>query len=250
MKNRQKVPRGRTNVRPKSIRGLSKVVFDELLNLMYPNLCLICGENLSRNEQFICLACVNKIPKTNFHLQENNPVEKRFWGKVHIHRATAFYFFQKGSDFQKLMHQLKYKGDKELGEELGKYAAADLLESPDFGSVDLIVPVPLHKNKLQKRGYNQSEWIARGLSAVIGKPVDTTNLYRAIENPTQTKKSVYERYENTEGIFKLNNAHIFAGKHILLVDDVLTTGSTLEACVSGIEKVHNIKVSIFTLALA
>jgi len=224
--------------------------FIDLLNIMYPNLCVTCGETLMKGEQYLCLSCLYNIPKTNYHLERENPVEKRFWGKIPLFRGTAFFFFQKGSPFQKLLHDLKYKGDKELGMVLGKYAGADLLVSPDFLSVDTIIPVPLHPKKYQKRGYNQSEWIGKGLSEIMGKPQDTKNLIRVKENVSQTKKSVYERYENTEGIFQLKDETLFEGQHILLVDDVLTTGSTLEACAQALLKTKNIKVSVFTLAMA
>jgi len=222
----------------------------DFFNLMYPDLCLVCGENLIKNEHHLCLACLHAIPKTNYHLVADNPIEKRFWGKVSIYRGTAFFFFQKGSSFQKLLHHLKYKGNKEIGEVLGKYAAADLLESPDFASVDVIIPVPLHPKKYKKRGYNQSEWIGKGLSEILGKPQDTTTLIRVKENATQTKKTVFERYENTEGIFELRDNTILAGKHVLLIDDVLTTGSTLEACIRALLETEGIRVSVFTVAVA
>ena len=222
----------------------------DFFNLLYPDLCVVCGENLLKSEQHICLSCLSSIPKTNYHLHPGNTIEKRFWGKVPVHRATAFFFFQKGSAFQKLLHALKYKGNKEIGEKIGKYAAVDLLESPDFSTVDVIIPVPLHPGKYKKRGYNQSEWIGKGLSEILGKPQDTTTLKRIKENTTQTKKSVFERYENTEGIFECTDTATLAGKHVLLVDDVLTTGSTLEACISALLKTEGIKVSVFTLAVA
>ena len=217
---------------------------------MYPDLCAVCGTNLVRGEQCLCLSCLNDIPQTNYHLTTDNPIEKRFWGKVPVFRATAFFFFQKGSSFQTVLHRLKYKGDKEIGEVLGKHAALSLLESPDFLSVDFVVPVPLHPNKFRKRGYNQSEWIGKGLSAVLQKPQDTTTLIRVLENTTQTKKSVYDRYKNTEGIFQLTDKKVFEGKHILLIDDVLTTGSTAEACINALLETDNIKVSVFVLAVA
>lgn len=222
----------------------------DFLDLLYPNLCLICGNNLLRNENHICLSCLNAIPKTNFHLITENPIEKRFWGKVPVYRGTAFFFFQKGSPFQKLLHALKYKGNKEIGEVLGKYAAVDLLDSPDFSSIDVIIPVPLHRKKFISRGYNQSEWIGKGLSQILEKPQDTTSLRRLQENTTQTKKSVFERYENTEGIFELSDKTTLIGKHVLLIDDVLTTGSTLEACIRALLETEGIKISIFTLAVA
>jgi ComF family protein len=224
--------------------------FIDLFNLLFPDLCIVCGENLLKNEQHICMSCLHAIPKTNYHHISDNPIEKRFWGKVETLRGTAFFFFQKGSPFQKLLHALKYKGNKEIGEVLGKYAASDLLDSADFNSVDVIIPVPLHPQKFKIRGYNQSEWIAQGLSVVLEKPIDTTSLIRTRENTTQTKKSVYQRYENTEGIFELTDKNLLTGKHILLVDDVLTTGSTLEACIQALLVVDNVKISIFTLAVA
>ena len=222
----------------------------DFFNLLYPDLCVVCGENLQRNEQHICLRCLNNIPKTNYHQQSDNPIEKRFWGKVSVFRATAFFFFQKGSPFQKILHVLKYKGNKEIGEQIGKYAAVELLESADFKSVDVIIPVPLHSSKYKKRGYNQSEWIGKGLSVVLEKPQDISTLKRVKENTTQTKKSVFERYENTEGIFECTDFKSLKGKHILLVDDVLTTGSTLEACVKALLKIEGVRVSVFTLAVA
>jgi len=222
----------------------------DFFNLMYPDLCIVCGENLHKNEQHLCLTCLNGIPKTNFHLHIDNLIEKRFWAKVPIYRGTAFFFFQKGSPFQKILHSLKYKGNKEVGPILGKYAAVDLLDSVDFTSVDVIIPVPLHPEKFKKRGYNQSEWIGKGLSEILQIPQDTTTLTRIKENATQTRKTVFERYENTEGIFELSDKTTLRGKHVLLVDDVLTTGSTLEACIRVLTEIDGIKISIFTLAVA
>lgn len=222
----------------------------DFFNLMYPNLCLICGENLLKSEKCLCMKCLYEIPKTNFHHITDNPIEKKFWGKIKIHRGTSFFYFQKGSPFQKTLHALKYKNNKDVGEVLGKYAASDLLDSHDFESVDVIIPVPLHPKKYNKRGYNQSELIGNGLSVVLNKPQNTRVLIRVKENMTQTKKTVFERYENTEGIFQVTDKTTLEGQHILLVDDVLTTGSTLEACVSALLQIEGVKVSIFTLAVA
>lgn len=224
--------------------------FHHFIDLLYPNLCLICNESLMSTESQLCLSCFSKMPKTNYHLLQDNPVEKRFWGKVPVERATSFLFFQKGSDFQKLIHELKYRGNKEVGVTMGKFAAADLLDSDDFKSIDLIVPVPLHEKKEAKRGYNQSEMICNGLAEILGMPVVTDNLYRTAENTTQTRKSVFERYENTLGIFGLKNPAEFEGKHILIVDDVLTTGSTVEACIQALLQAKNTRISVFTLAIA
>lgn len=226
-----------------------KTIFWSVLELMFSSSCVICGEDLTLKEQVICLSCLYRIPRTNYHYEKANPLEKRFWGKAEIERATAFFFFQKGSPYRHLLHLLKYNGRKDVGYVMGRHAATELLQEPAFTTFDYIVPVPLHSNRLKKRGYNQSECIADGLSEVLQVPVETQTLYRAIENPTQTKKTVYERWENTDGIFDIHDKAIFDDKHILLVDDVLTTGSTLIACVQALKK-SNCRVSIFTLASA
>lgn len=227
-----------------------KNIISDFVSLLYPNLCIICGQNLLKSEHQLCVSCLNSIPRTGYHLLKDNPVEKRFWGKVPVFRATAFFYFQKGSQFQKLLHELKYRDNKEIGETMGKYAAVELLESIDFSSIDVIIPIPLHPQKYAKRGYNQSEWIGKGLAQIFDKPQDTSTLIRTIENTTQTKKSVFERYENTEGIFELTDKKTLENKHVLLVDDVLTTGSTIEAAINTLLRVKDIKISIFTLASA
>lgn len=224
--------------------------FVELLNLIYPNLCIICNEPLNKSENQICISCIQQIPRTHYHIQSDNPVEKRFWGKVKVFRATSFYFFHKGSPFQKLIHELKYKNNKEVGEVMGRLAAIELMESADFATVDFVIPIPLHPKKYALRGYNQSECIAKGISAVLKKPVDTSSLVRVMENTTQTKKSVYERYKNTSGIFEYKQGYIPDNSHLLLVDDVLTTGSTLEAAVAALSAIPGVRISVFTLAVA
>ena len=222
----------------------------DFIHLIYPEVCSACGESLVKGEEAVCLKCIFNLPKTNYHLQADNPIEKRFWGRARIENATAFFYFQKGSSFQHLLHELKYKGNQQVGVALGKYLGGELLFSEKFRSIDVIVPVPLHKNKLLKRGYNQSACIADGIGSIMQKSVDEGNLIRVVENPTQTKKSVYERWENTDGIFENTNTAFFSNKHILLVDDVLTTGSTVIACANELLKSDRCKVSIATLAVA
>lgn len=233
-----------------NLRLYMKNPFRELINLIYPNLCLICNESLMSSEKQICLSCIQQIPRTNFHLMVDNPVEKKFWGKVPIFRGTSFYFFQKGSPFQKLLHELKYKDNHDIGIVMGQHAALDLIQAADFKTVEIIIPLPLHPKKQILRGYNQSELISKGLATIMEVPVDTTTLIRTKENSTQTKKSVFERFENTQGIFDVVDSQTLESKHVLLVDDVLTTGSTLEAAIAALMKIPNIKISIFTLAIA
>ncbi|MDR1544191.1 MAG: ComF family protein [Prevotellaceae bacterium] len=220
------------------------------VGLFYPNICEVCGQNLVKGEEVICLDCLQKMPRTGLHNEKDNFLEQRFWGKAEIERATAFYFFNKKSNFQKILHKLKYKDGKEIGRVLGKYAAAEISDNEHFKHFDYLVPVPLHPKKLRKRGYNQALCIAQGLAEVLKTEIDAENLVRVIENPTQTKKSAYERWENTNGIFAVKSSQLFENKRVLLIDDVLTTGSTLIACAQAIHKVCNAKISVFTLAAA
>lgn len=225
-------------------------LFHYLTELLFPRLCVTCGDKLIEQEHWICLHCLHHLPRTNFHLERENPVAHLFYGKVRIEFATSFFYFTKGSAFQSLIHQLKYKGMKELGAEMGKHFGIELLQSPDFCSVDMICPVPLHPRKEKKRGYNQSWWIASGIASQMKLPLSADNLKRVTFTETQTRKSRFERWQNVEGIFELTNPEAFSGKHILLVDDVVTTGATLEACAQAILLATDARVSIATLATA
>ena len=218
--------------------------------LLFPHLCVVCGDKLIEQEKWICLHCLHHIPRTNFHHERDNRVAQLFYGRVQIECATAFFYFSKGSNYQSLLHHLKYKGMKELGEEIGKHFGIDLLQSPEFSSVDVICPVPLHPSKEKKRGYNQSWWIASGMARQMKKELSDDNLKRVTATETQTRKSRFERWQNVEGIFDLTHPEYFSGKHILLIDDVVTTGSTLEACAHAILSQTNARVSIATLATA
>jgi len=223
---------------------------DELLGLFFPDLCVTCGERLLSHEKLVCLNCWQDLPKTNFHFEPENKVAQLFWGRVHIEYATSFFSYKKGSRYQQLIHYTKYKGLKELGFEVGRRFGFDLNESEAFQSVDWIAPVPLHPKKQKKRGYNQSEWIARGMAEAMQKQVSVGNLYRKIYTTTQTRKNRFERFQNVEGIFEVTQPEVFENRHILLVDDVVTTGSTLEACAVPLLKIKNTRVSIATLAFA
>lgn len=229
----------------KLLQGLSDV-----LELIFPSLCIACGERLVSQEKFVCLACWSDLPRTNFHENTENKVARLFWGRVNIEKATSWYAYKKGSNYQDLIHFIKYKGLKKLGYEAGLRYGFELKDSAYFNNIDVIVPVPLHPKKEKKRGYNQCDWIARGLGEALQKEVKTKTLYRNIYTGTQTRKNRYERFQNVEGIFAVNHAESFEGKHILLVDDVVTTGSTLEACAYAFLKIEGTKVSIATLAFA
>lgn len=224
-------------------------LFHAFVDLFYPNLCACCGQSLMQGEECICLSCYHDLPRTYFRDYTHNEAALRFWGKVRFERATAFYYFSKGTTFRKLLHNFKYHGAKEVGSYLGKKASEDLLLHHFMDGIDVIIPVPLHPQKEHKRGYNQSAWIAKGLSEGSGIPYSCSYTKRTIDNESQTHKNPYERHQNTQGIFEVLRAKDLEGKHILLVDDVLTTGSTLEACAHAFHAVPGIKISIFALSI-
>jgi len=167
-----------------------------------------------------------------------------------IEKASAFSFYTKGSRIRKLIHNLKYNGIQEIGHEMGRIYANNLRSSGFFEDIDLIVPVPLHPSKQRKRGFNQSECISSGISEATGLPVEFKSLRRISFSETQTRRSRYERWVNVEGIFYVANSTVFRGKHILLVDDVITTGSTIEACAAELLKIEEVKISVIALAVA
>jgi len=225
-------------------------MLNDFISLIFPQVCASCGNSLYKNEHTICTYCIYHLPKTNFHLHNDNPIAKIFWGRINIHSAAAYYGFNKGGKVQHLIHQLKYKGQKEVGFAIGKLYGFDLKKSADFNTVDTIIPVPLHPKKIKKRGYNQSESFAEGLANSMEVNADFKTLYRAHESETQTRKSRFSRWQNEASIFQLKELKSLEGKHVLLVDDVVTTGATLEACAQTLMQIPGIKISIATIAFA
>ncbi len=224
--------------------------YNDILELFFPALCVACGERLVSQEKFMCVPCWSDLPVTNYHLTPENKVAQLFWGRVKVEYATAFFSYKKGSNYQHLIHYTKYRGLKELGFETGKRFGAVLRESQFFNSVDVVVPVPLHPKKQKLRGYNQSEWIANGIAQTMDRPLSVKNLKRNLHTSTQTRKNRFERWQNVESTFEVTNPKEFTDRHILLIDDVVTTGSTLEACILELLKVENVRVSIATLGFA
>ena len=198
----------------------------------------------------ICLRCNIDMPRTNWHLERDNPVEKLFWGKIPLERATSYFLYHKGSDFRHILHLLKYGGRVDIGRTMGRLVAEEIVGSGFFDGIDAIVPVPLHPRKQRARGYNQSECLASGIADVTGIELDIQAVKRCVHSPTQTRKSAYERWENVAGIFQADHPERYTGKHILLVDDVLTTGSTVTACADAFAGIEDLRISILTLAKA
>jgi ComF family protein len=223
-------------------------LLDDFLSLIYPRLCYACGNSLYFNESVICNRCLATLPLTNSHLSKDNPVARTFWGRIPIEGAAARYYFRKGGPVQRLLHNLKYNHAPEIGIFIGQIYGKELLQGEAFRSVDLIIPIPLHLEKLKKRGYNQSAMFGQGLSQSMKIPIDEDSLYRTYYTDTQTRKSREERWENVKFVFTLKENADLEGKHILLVDDVITTGSTIEACANKLMEKKGVRISVAAIA--
>lgn len=227
-----------------------KALFHDFISLFYPQVCQACGNNLFKGEEIICTYCMFHLPKTNFHEDDDNPIMRHFWGKVNVSSASSYYFFNKGQKVQKLIHRLKYKGQKAIGQRIGELYGFELVKSSLFNTAEMILPVPLHKSRLRNRGYNQSEFFAKGLASAMNIPTETNLLVRNKKTETQTRKNRFSRWENVSEVFSLTSKTELKGKHFLLVDDVITTGSTLAACAEVLLAQQNTKVSVASIAYA
>ena len=223
---------------------------DDLKELLFPRYCKVCRRRLTHSEQHLCVSCLLELPRTHYERTPNNLLMQHFMEWPEVVAATSYFYYDKEGRYSSLIHHLKYYDHPEVGTYLGRLAATELRASGFFEGIDLIIPVPLSKNKLHKRGYNQCDYIAQGISQIIGADLHTHCIERTVNTDTQTRKSRSERWKNTEKIFQVTHANTLKGKHILLVDDVATTGATLHACTSAILKVPNVRISIFTLAKA
>ncbi|MEM1122036.1 MAG: phosphoribosyltransferase family protein [Bacteroidota bacterium] len=221
-----------------------------LFDLFFPNLCLACGENPLHGQEIFCTTCHRSLPVTNMHQMSENRFTDRFFGRIYLQAGAAIYHFHEGSSVQQLIHQLKYYGKARIGIKLGELYGKQLHQSKYFQEIDVIVPVPLHPVKERKRGYNQSDQFALGLSNAMQKPWLKHGLKRTKYGKSQTRKNQLERYENVMTSFAVEQSEKLVGKHILLVDDVLTTGATMEACASQLLTIPDTKISMATIAIA
>lgn len=219
-----------------------------LVNLFFPKLCTGCGNDLYGTQAELCLSCMDKLPVTNFHLHGNNPVEKIFWGRLPLAVASSYLYFTKDSLIQHLLHEFKYRGNKEIGHFLGRCMGQSFVESNRFHPIQALIPLPLHPRKEKKRGYNQAAVLCDGIAEVFNIPVLKNVIARPTVTETQTHKNRIRRWQNIEGKFLLKEPSAIENRHILLIDDVVTTGATLEACGQELIQAESVTLSIATLA--
>lgn len=223
-------------------------IWIDLWELFFPRICVVCGERLAKSEEYLCFKCLSGLPRANTQVIKG--MEKGLWGKLPVERADAFLYYTKGGDVRKLLYELKYYRNPQIGRFLGRCMAMELKPAGFFDGIDYIIPVPLHSKKFRKRGYNQSEMLADGISLAAGCEVLSGALLRSSDTETQTRKGYYERWMNVKDVFAYVPVKDLSGKHVLLVDDVFTTGATIVACADALKKIPDIRISVLTLALA
>ena len=222
-----------------------------LIRLFFPHYCAVCEDRLREDEEVLCADCWRRFPRTNFHLQKDNSVERLFWGKFTLGKATAFCYYWQEDDYSRIVRLLKYEGRPDVGVAMGRKMAEELMPSGFFEGVDALIPVPLHEKRMKERGYNQSEQLAIGIREMTGIPLRTDAVVRVRNTETQTHKTAQERYENMQQVFQRTaSIESLQGKHVLLIDDVLTTSATLTACADALQKVPDLTISILALAMA
>ena len=221
-----------------------------LINLFFPKVCYACLNLLNDNEDIICMDCRHNLPVTNFHFDNNDRVVKVLYGRAKIENGTALFRFEKEGIVQQLIHNLKYKEHETIGFFLGNWLGNELRTLKAYKDIDVVIPVPLHKNKLKKRGFNQVAKFGQQIAKALDSNYKDDVLIKITNTKSQTNKSRFTRWTNTDELFALKNMEVITNKHILLVDDIITTGATLEACINILNKAKNIKISIATMAIA
>ncbi|WP_299553553.1 phosphoribosyltransferase family protein [Seonamhaeicola sp.] len=220
-----------------------------LVNLFFPKVCYACLNVLQDNADTICIDCRHDLPVTNFHFDDDDSIKQVLYGRADIENGTALFRFEKQGIVQRLIHGLKYKGYENIGYTLGNWLGGELKEIERYQTIDAVIPVPLHKKKLRKRGYNQVAKFGQQIASNLGTDYVDDVLVKITNTRSQTKKGRFSRWKNSDELFSLSNMASIKNKHILLVDDIITTGATLEACTSVLKQVPNVKISIATMAI-
>lgn len=225
-------------------------LLSRVLDVLMPRSCAICGGRLTVSEEGVCAACRLHLPYTRFHLTpEDNDMVRLFWGIIPVERGAAWYYFEPHSQAARLVYGMKYLGKAELGRTVGRTFAEELMVSGFFDGIDTIVPVPLTKSRERARGYNQSRMIAEGIAEATRLPVEQRALHRRIFEESQTRKSSRERRDNVEGVFELRSPECVMGRHVLIVDDVITTGATMMACARELLKAGGVRISVLSIGM-
>lgn len=224
------------------------MIFSDFLSVFFPDYCADCGCILGNSEAFLCTSCRGNLPETQLHLQKNNRIMKQFYGQCDLFCATSLFYFHKNSAVQHLIHELKYKGREEIGIWLGRWLGEKIKSIKEFKQADAVVPVPLHKNKLKKRGYNQVALFGKELARILQVDYIDDVLVKVQSNTTQTQKDLWGRFRDSKDIFSIQNKEKIAGRNILLVDDLITTGATIESCYRQLLKAENVRMGIATMA--
>jgi len=224
-------------------------ILNDIIDFLFPRYCPICEQRLTTAEKNICFCCLSELPRVNAHFIDENPIEKLYWTHLPIERATAFFYYD-SSEARETIHQAKYYKAPRVGEVVAETMAEELMTTNFFDGMDLIVPIPLHPNRLRKRGYNQCEYIANGISKVTGLTVAKDVVRRIVDNSSQTHLLTTERRENVINIFELVRPEKVRGKHLLLVDDVITTGATTISCGQELIKAGDVRISVVSMGYA
>lgn len=222
----------------------------EIISLFYPQNCVGCGRVVHRLDWSICLSCRTQLARTRFERHSINPTSKLLIGKCNFSAATSFFYYKKGNTVQQLIYALKYEGNTRIGKNLGEIIGQHLRKHTTYQQVDLVVPLPLHRSKKRLRGYNQCDSIAQGIATKMNVPFYSTGVKRIKQNSSQTQKGYFDRHKNVEGLFAVTQPTAFEGKSVLLIDDVITTGSTLAAFASSFNTIPNCQIFICTIAIA
>lgn len=223
---------------------------NSLVQTLFPSSCACCNDVLMPGEKQICINCLSKLAATLYTSHDDNRTERMLMGRVHLQKASSIYVFRQGNTVQKLIHAMKFHGNSDLCLYMGRQMGLELILSGRFDDIDLLVPVPLHWRRRLSRGYNQSELLCRGISQITKRPMNCRALVRHRYTHQQSLQDSADRQQNVEGAFSLRRPDDLCGKHILLVDDVLTTGATLVSCCDALKEVKGIKISIATLTIA
>jgi len=228
---------------------LKQIVFD-IREILAPRMCIICNRRLQINEKLVCSGCLTKLPYTFYQGRSENGAVRLFYGQIIIERGSAYFYYFTGADSRKILFALKYHHQPEIGLLFGKMMARELIRTDFFKDIDALIPVPLAPLRQQQRGYNQSEWLAMGVAEITGLPIWNEIVKRTVENRTQTHLNHLERRRNVEGIFHCIHPEKLKNKHVLVIDDVVTTGSTLTSCIRAMQGIQGAKFSVLTLAQA